>query len=292
MKTCISTHCFARLIRNGKMNHFDALEKIKELGVNAVEFVVDDNPHGSSDTLEFVLGLAEQAKKLQLIVPIYTTNANFCCNDVEKEIIRIKKHINIAAQAGIPLLRHDIATGFYEGYEGLPIFDAILPQLAKAIREVASYAESKKVTTCSENHGRLVQDSDRMLKIFHAVNHPNYRYLCDIGNFGGVDEDCAVAISKLLPLITHVHAKDAFVRSGMWPHPGRGWIRTRAGNYRRGTIFGQGDQPTYQSLNIIYASGYRGYISLEYEGMEDPITGIEISIENLNRYLAQIVEME
>ena len=48
-----------------------------------------------------------------------------------------------------------------------------------------------------------------MLAVFSAVNHPNYRYLCDIGNFGGVDEDCAVAVSKLLPLISHVHAKDS-----------------------------------------------------------------------------------
>jgi len=161
--------------------------------------------------------------------------------------------------------------------------------LAAAIREVADYAQKKGVTTCSENHGRLVQDSDRMLAVFTAVNHPNYRYLCDIGNFGGVDENCAVAVSKLLPFIAHVHAKDSFVRDGMRQDPGRGWVLSRAGNYRRATIFGHGDQPAYQCLKIIYASGYRGYVSLEFEGMEDPLTAIEISMENLNRYLAQIM---
>ena len=160
--------------------------------------------------------------------------------------------------------------------------------LAAAIREVADYAQKKGVTTCSENHGRLVQDSDRMLAVFTAVNHPNYRYLCDIGNFGGVDENCAVAVSKLLPFIAHVHAKDSFVRDGM-RHGRRGWVLSRAGNYRRATIFGHGDQPAYQCLKIIYASGYRGYVSLEFEGMEDPLTAIEISMENLNRYLAQIM---
>lgn len=75
----------------------------------------------------------------------------------------------------------------------------------------------------------------------------------------------------------------------MRPDPGRGWNLSRAGNYRRATIFGQGDQPAYQCLKIIYNSGYRGYVSLEFEGMEDNMEAITISMENLNRYLAQIM---
>ncbi len=289
MKTCISTYSFYRLIHSGAMNHFDVLDKIHEMGVPAAEFVLDDNPPDGSTPRDFCLRLTEHARKLGLDVPIYTTGANFCCPDVEAEIRRVEKHIDIASEAGIPLLRHDIATGFYDGYQGIQTFETILPTLAAAIREVADYAQKKGVTTCSENHGRLVQDSDRMLAVFSAVNHPNYRYLCDIGNFGGVDEDCAVAVSKLLPLISHVHAKDSFVRSGMRPDPGRGWTLSRAGNYRRATIFGQGDQPAYQCLKIIYNSGYRGYVSLEFEGMEDNMEAITISMENLNRYLAQIM---
>ena len=288
MKTCISTYSFSRLISSGAMNHFDVLDKIHELGVPAAELVLDDNTSGGSP-LEFACRLADQARRLGLDVPIYTTGANFCCPDVEAEIRRVERHIDIAAEAGIPLLRHDITPGFYEGYTGLRTFEAILPTLAAAIREVADYAQKKGVTTCSENHGRLVQDSDRMLAVFTAVNHPNYRYLCDIGNFGGVDENCAAAVSKLLPLISHVHAKDSFVRDGMRQDPGRGWLLSRAGNYRRATIFGHGDQPAYQCLKIIYASGYRGYVSLEFEGMEDTLTAISISMENLNRYLAQIM---
>lgn len=290
MKTCISTWSFCKLLDEGVLDHFGVIGKIREMGVNAVELVLNDIPPDGGDPRDFALRLTEHARSLGMEVPIYTTGANFCTPDVEKEIRRVEKHIDIASEAGIPLLRHDITREFYEGYMGVPTFEAILPELAAAIREVAEYARSKGVTTCSENHGSLVQDSDRMLRIFTAVNHPNYRYLCDIGNFGGVDEDCAVAVSKLLPFISHVHAKDAFVRSGMWPAPGRGWLPTRAGNYRRATIFGQGDQPAYQCLKIIHESGYRGYVSIEFEGMEDVLLGVEISLENLNRYLAQMGE--
>lgn len=125
MKTCISTYSFARLIGSGAMDHFDVLDKIHEMGVPAAELVLDDNT--SSSPLEFACRLADHARKLGLDVPIYTTGANFCCPDVEAEIRRVERHIDIAAEAGIPLLRHDITPGFYEGYTGLRTFEAILP---------------------------------------------------------------------------------------------------------------------------------------------------------------------
>ena len=149
MKTCISTYSFSRLISSGAMNHFDVLDKIHELGVPAAELVLDDNTSGGSP-LEFACRLADHARRLGLDVPIYTTGANFCCPDVEAEIRRVERHIDIAAEAGIPLLRHDITPGFYEGYTGLRTFEAILPTLAAAIREVADYAQKKGVTTCGE----------------------------------------------------------------------------------------------------------------------------------------------
>ena len=288
MKTCISTYSFWPMYAKYGWTLFDAIDKTAELGADAVEFVLDDNPPDGLTLGEYAIKLATYAHSKGLATPIYTTGANFCVPDVKAEIERVKKHVDAAAAAGIHLMRHDVTHGFYPGYDGIRTFEAILPGLADAIREVAEYAQSKGVMTCSENHGRLVQDSDRMLAIFTAVNHPNYRYLCDIGNFGGVDEDCAVAVSKLLPFVVHVHAKDCFWKSGMLRNPGRGWGKTRAGNYRRATIYGQGDVPTYQCLSIIGASGYEGYVSLEFEGIEETILGISAGLENLKRDLADI----
>ncbi len=289
MKTCISTYSFWRAVQSGQITYSGILEKCKELGCSGVEFVVDDRaPDGKSDLADFWMNLADEARAMGLETPIYTTGANFFQRDTDAEVERVKRHVDLAAACGIKLMRHDVTGAFYEGYDGPRTFAAVLPVVAPAIREVAAYAQSKGVMTCSENHGRIVQDAERMLAVFAAVDHPNYRYLCDIGNFGGVDEDCAVSVSKLLPLIRHVHVKDAFLRSGMLPDPGRGWNRTRAGNYRRATIFGQGDVPTFQCLQIIHASGYNGYYSLEFEGIEDNLTAIEISMENLHRMLGQI----
>ena len=79
-----------------------------------------------------------------------------------------------------------------------------------------------------------------------------------------------------------------FLRSGLLPDPGRGWGRTRGGNYFRGTIFGQGNIPTFQCLQTLKRNGYDGYISLEFEGIEETLMAITIGKENMDRYLTML----
>lgn len=289
MKSCISTYSYYRLYQQGIYTHFDAIDKTKELGCEGIEFVLDDNPmDGSNDPRGYALKLTEYARNLGLEIPIYTTNANFFVPEPEKEVERICKHIDIASECEIPLLRHDITYSYYEGYEGIRNYKKVIEVVAPYINEVANYAKSKNVMTCSENHGRLMQDSDRMLELFLAVDNKNYGFLCDVGNFGGVDENNVTAVSKLLDMIVHVHAKDNFTRSGMSYNPGRGYNISRGGNYRRGTIFGHGDVPTFQILKAIKNSGYDGFVSLEFEGMEDALDGVVIGTENLQRMIRDI----
>jgi sugar phosphate isomerase/epimerase len=283
MKISISTYSFYKLVAAGGFTWFDAIDKIKELGCDGAEICYcDRTPDGSSD-LDFTTRLTDHAHSIGLEVPIYTTGADFLKKDVKGETARVKKNIDIAAANGIPVMRHDVGWGFPDDFEGLKTWQNAVEYVAPYINDVSEYAASKGVVNCSENHGRLFQDSDRLLALFDLVGNPNYRWLCDIGNFGGVDEDCAVAVSKLLPFLCHVHVKDAFLRSGMLPDPGKGWSKTRAGNYRRATILGHGDVPVAQILGIIRDSGYDGWVSLEFEGLEDVMTAVSISIENLRK---------
>jgi sugar phosphate isomerase/epimerase len=288
MKSCISTYSYHRLYADGSFTRFDAIDKTKELGCDGVEFVLDDTTPDGSTPREYALALTAHAKEVGLEVPIYTTGANFFVKDPEQEVERICKHIDIASECGIPLLRHDITWNYYPEYEGVKTYQNVIEAVAPVISKVADYAKSKGVMTCSENHGRLMQDSNRMVELFNAVNNKNYGFLCDIGNFGGVDEDCFTSVSRLMELIVHVHAKDCFTRSGMMYNPGRGYNLSRGGNYRRATVFGHGNVPTFQILNAIRASGYDGYVSLEFEGMEPPMEGVTIGTENLQRMIRDI----
>ncbi len=287
MKSCISTYSFHRLY-SGDFTRFDAIDKTKALGCAGVEFVLDDNPPKGYTKEDYALALTEHAHKVGLEVPIYTTGADFSKDDLDAEVERLCAHIDIAAKCGIPLLRHDIAWGYPANFEGVKTYKAVIERVAPYVSKVADYAKSVGVMTCTENHGRLLQDSNRMLELFTAVNNTNYRFLCDMGNFGGVDEKCDVAVSRLLELIVHVHAKDVFTKSGMVYNPGRGYNRSRSGNFRRSTIFGHGDVPTFQILAAIKNSGYDGFVSLEFEGLETVEDGVTIGSENLNRMIRDL----
>jgi sugar phosphate isomerase/epimerase len=108
-----------------------------------------------------------------------------------------------------------------------------------------------------------------------------------MGNFLCVDEDPAKALGRVLPYAFHVHAKDFHVKPGNGPNPGQGWFRSRAGNYLRGAIIGHGEVPIAQCLGIMKRSGYDGVLSIEFEGLEDPLKGIAMGLENLRRYAAE-----
>ncbi len=75
------------------------------------------------------------------------------------------------------------------------------------------------------------------------------------------------------------------------PNPGEGWFTTRGGRFVRGSIIGHGDVPILQSIRALHKAGYDGYLSVEFEGLEDPYTGIRIGGDNLKRFI-KIVEAE
>ena len=207
------TYSFERLYQDGGFTRFDAIDKTKEYGCQGVELVLDDKTPDGSTPMEYAKALYAHAKEQGLEVPIYTTGANFFVKEPEKELERLCRHIDIAAECKIPLLRHDVAWGYYEGYTGIKSYKKVIEAVAPFVRQAAEYARERGVKTCSENHGYLLQDSARMLELFAAVDHPNYGFLCDMGNFTVVDEDCATAVSALSDYIVHVHAKDMLVLS-------------------------------------------------------------------------------
>ena len=135
------------------------------------------------------------------------------------------------------------------------------------------------------------EDLQRKPRLSVTGQCENARAVCGgRSNFTVVDEDCATAVSALSDYIVHVHAKDMLVRSGMNFDPGRGYNLSRGGNYWRGTIFGHGNVPTFQILSAIRKSGYDGYVSLEFEGMEPVLEGVEIGTQNLQHMIEVIGE--
>ena len=288
MNIGVSSYSFSRLVHQGAMNPLDIIPKAKEMGFDAIEFAGFDLPEGESP-LAFAEKAREACARHGLAITNYTIDADFLCGsegDLDAEIARVKDEVRIAHALGTPGMRHDASRGFPADHPGPKSFDAALSRLAEGCKAVTVFAAELGIRTMVENHGYFCQDSTRVEKLICAVNHRNFGALIDIGNFLCADEDCAQAVGRLAPYAFHVHAKDFHVKSGISRFPGAGWFHTRAGNYLRGAIIGHGEVPIEQCLKVLKAAGYDGPLSIEFEGLEDPLSGIAMGLDTLKQIVA------
>lgn len=266
------------------MTQMDCIAKAKEMGFDAIEFS-DVIPERGKSANDYAKMLKEECDKINLPVSSLTFGADFLTGsngNIEAEKKRVKSIIDLAEILDAKLIRHDATSG--DGRS----FDKVMNTLADACREISEYGAEKGIKTTVENHGFFCQDSERMERLYNAVNYPNFGLLADMGNFFCADEMPDTAFGRIAPYVLHVHAKDFHVKSAMLPNPGEGFFHSRSGNYLRGAIIGHGNVPVLHCLKAVKKAGYGDYIAIEFEGMEDAIKGISISLKNLRNYISMI----
>lgn len=287
MKFSVSSYSFQRLLNNGTYTQLDLIKIAKDMGFDGIEFIDLMPPEGVTDA-EYAVMLRKEAKKQGIEIVNYTIGADFLGEKGwEAEAQRLFGQVDIAEMLGAKGMRHDATGGFKGEDKKYKSFDSALPILADGCRMVTEYAAKKGIATMVENHGYFCQDSDRVEKLVNAVANPNFGLLVDMGNFMCADDEPAKAVGKLASYAKFVHAKDFHVKSGSGPNPGDGFFRTRGGEYLRGAVVGQGNVPVYQCIQTMKRSGYEGYVSIEFEGVEDNLWAIRTGLENLKRYAAE-----
>lgn len=290
MKIGVSSYSYSRLVNSGAMPQMDVIAKTKELGFDVLEFSTIAVPEGHT-LPDFARELRAEADRVGLEIANYTIGADFLNGsngDLSAEIERVKREVDIAKILGAPGMRHDATAGFHSGDRRGKSFDDALPILVEGCRAVTEYAAKIGIRTMVENHGYFCQDSLRVEKLAAAVAHENFGILVDMGNFICADDDPGIAVGRLMPYAIHVHAKDFHLKRGGSPHPGEGWNVSRGGNFWRGAIIGHGDVPVVQCLHAMKHANYEGVLSIEFEGMEDVLTGLRIGQANLRRYVEQV----
>ena len=285
----VSSYSYSRVVNSGAMKQIDVIAKAKEMGFDCIEFSTIAVPEGKT-LPEFAAELKAEADRVGIPIMNYTIGADLLAGsngDLDAEVERLKKEVDIAEILGAPGMRHDCSGGrFPADWKGAKTFDAALPKIAQGCRAVTEYAAKKGIKTMMENHGFFSQEALRVERLVTAVYHENFGLLIDMGNFTCADDKPEESIGRLAPFAFHCHAKDFHIKSGMGPNPGRGWFQSRAGNYLRGAIIGHGNVPVAQCVRNLIQKGYDGVLSIEFEGMEDVLTGIAIGQENLRRFVA------
>ncbi|GAS85361.1 sugar phosphate isomerase/epimerase family protein [Paenibacillus amylolyticus] len=283
MKVGLSTYSLQQALDRKELTVPDAIRWIADQGGEHVEIV----PMGFSliDNPELIDEIKAVAKEVGIDISNYAIGANFAVQEdaeaLEQEIQNVMRHVDVAAALGVKLMRHDVA--FRPAPEGtVAQFEIDLPVLVKACQRISDYAADFGITTSVENHGYYVQSSERIQRLLHETARSNFKTTLDVGNFLCVDEDPVSAVKNNIPYASIVHAKDFYWRPS-YRNPGEGWFQTSHGNYLRGAIVGHGDIDMPEVFRVLKQSGYDGYISVEFEGMEDCKTASRIAMDNVRR---------
>jgi sugar phosphate isomerase/epimerase len=290
MRIGVSSYSYSRLVRSGEMSQLAIIEKTKEIGFDVIEFSAISVPDGKK-LPDYAKELRDEADRVGIDIVNYTIGADFLKGsngDLKAEIERVKTEVDVAEILGVPGMRHDASSGWPNDHVGPKSFEAALPRLAEGCRGVTEYAAEKGIKTMVENHGRFCQESIRVEQLVTAVDHPNFGVLIDMGNFVCADDDPATAVGRLMPYAFHCHAKDFHIKSGAGVAPGKGWFESRGGTYLRGAIIGHGNVDVLHCLKIMKRDGFSGVLSIEYEGIEDVLMGIQMGHDNLRRLVAML----
>ena len=278
MKIGVSSYSFAQYMGETKANYFQIIDLAKEMGFDAIEFIdlkLEVQPAESLSAL--AKDIRAYCDKQNLPIAAYTVGADFL--NRENEVERIKGQVDIAEILGAPVMRHD---AFWSMPSGMTWRQAV-EKIAPLIREVTEYAAAKGIRTCTENHGLILQDAERVETLIRTVNHPNYGWLVDMGNFLCADDNPLRAVPIAAPYAFHAHVKDFIFKSFADDDPGDGWIHTRNGDYIRGTVAGHGVVPIRKCLSILKEAGYQGVVSYEFEGHEQNLPALKNALKFIRK---------
>lgn len=288
MKLGVSSYSLASAINTGEMSILDVIQWTADQGGEHIEIVpigykLTDNP-------DLIESIVQKAKVVGIDISNYAIGADFLpASDeaFEQEIARVKKEVDIANQLGVKRMRHDVS---FKSAEEATVqqFEQDLPRFMEACQRIADHALQYGIVTSIENHGFYVQASDRIQRIINSVDRANFKMTLDTGNFLCVDEDPVAAVKHNIRFASMVHIKDFYYRQASSYNPGEGWFQTASDNYLRGAISGHGDINLRDVISVVKKSGYDGYISIEFEGMEECKQGSRIGMDNVRRIWKEV----
>lgn len=272
------------------------IEWLAEQGAEVIELV----PFGIDfiNEPELIDQCLDTAERVGVKIDNFSLNANFLQlteDEYEAEVKRVKEYIDVVAKLKVSTMRVD-CSAFRRPIETNTTehFIKELPTVIAVYNNLCDYAAQYNITILLENHGFHINGAERVAQIFEAMKGKNFGGQIDCGNFVCVDDLAEVAVKKTISYATTIHMKDFYIRSED-QDPGdasqfncsNSWFRSVYGNYLRGSILGQGDLDIRKIIKDIKTSGFDGNIYIEFEGMEDPLYGTKVSLDNLKRFWSE-----
>ena len=242
MKLGLCTWSYHKSLEAKKID-FEKLLKIcaQELKVGGIDIIADHLPR--TDKKSLIL-YKKMACDLHLTLACLSPGNNFGKpkqEEREKEVGQVKKWLKVGYTLGAPVLR--IFSGWPWPYEDK---EKLWPYMVDCIREVEKEAKKTGIVLAIEPHndGGFLPTAVDTLRLIKEINSAWVKINLDTGNYQ--DADNYKAIEDTISYAPHIHAKVHKISDD---------CKELVFDYEK--IF-----------SIIKHSGYRGFISLEFEGQD------------------------
>ena len=269
-KFAIATYSYWHF-REPKVTVQEVIDHAANLGAHGVDVL---HVQMDNETPEYLKSLRQRAENNGVELICLSIHQDFVDPDKavrDQNIEHTLRCIDIAHELGISYIRLNSGRwNTIKSFDELMAnrgIEPILPGFTEddgfnwcieSITECLPAAEKAGVVLALENHWGLTRNPEGLLRIVNAIGSPWLGVLMDTGNFL---EDPYDKLGQIAAQAVFVQAK-TYYGGGEW--------YTLDLDYPR-------------IAKIIKKANYQGYISLEFEGKEDAITGVPKSLELLRQ---------
>jgi sugar phosphate isomerase/epimerase len=270
----VSTYSFWQF-RGDRLGIEACIDKAAAMGFDGVEIL---HVQMQDESRAAIGRIKRRAHSLGMALMGFSTHQGFVSPDEDQRRAEIRKtlqQIELASLLGIPTMRINTGRwGTIKSFDELMALKGIEPPLeghteeeafgwvTGAIEKLLPRAEECGVVLGLENHWGLGRTAEGVLRIVEAIRSPSLQMTLDTGNFlERPYEQMGRMASSPVPIVL-VQAK-TYYGGGRWY-----------------TL----DLDYAKIAELLRRRGYRGWISLEFEGNEKPESGVPKSLELLRRH--------
>ena len=261
LKTSLNAYSFNKSLTDGSMSIDELIEFCSATGFDGVDitaYYFKGYPQVPPD--DYLFDIKRKAFKAGLEITGTGVRNDFTIADKAKrelEVQLVKNWIEAASKIGASVLRIFAGTQKNEGIPGEQVTEWML----KDIQTCVDYGKQHGVIIGMQNHNDFIQTADQIISIVETINSPWFGIILDIGSYR-INEPFA-EIQKSIR-----HAVNWQVKEKM---------------FINGT---EADTDLNKLINMIKASGYRGYLPIETLGEGDPKIKVKALFEKIQKALS------
>lgn len=242
VKLSLAEWSLHRAIQTGKMTNLDFPRIARtQYNIGAIEYVsVLFDGKASAEDPVYLQKLKSECEKYHVISNLIMVDHEGDLGDADpvKRKIAVENHykwVKVAQFLGCHSIRVNAAG------EGTP--EEVKKTVTDGLSKLCDYASKYHINVIVENHWGNSSNPDWLVQVIKSVNKSNCGLLPDFGNFDKADRYRAV--EQMMPYAKGVSAK----------------------SYEFDTQGNETKVDFKKMLDIVYKSGYNGYLGIEYEGV-------------------------